>query len=85
MSIGLSFIGLSQFKMYLTYPDSLTFSIWTVFAICFVFFLSPLLMMLIPVIFFGRQVSVYHSKKLFSIMTIFEHNRFFNDYILIVV
>ncbi|MFC7777022.1 hypothetical protein ACFQW4_08085 [Pantoea sp. GCM10028869] len=71
MSIGLSFIGLSQFKMYLTYPDPLTFSIWTVFAICFVFFFSPLLMMLIPVVFFGKQVSVYYAKKLFTIMMVF--------------
>lgn len=71
MSIGLSFIGLSQFQMYLTYPDSLTFSIWTVFAICFVFFFSPLLMMLIPVILLGSQVSVYHAKKLFTIMIMF--------------
>lgn len=64
-------MGLSQFRMYLTYPDSLTFSIWTVFAFGFAFFFSPLLMMLVPVILFGSRVSIYYTRKLFSIMIIF--------------
>ena len=64
ISVGISYLSIFKLREYLSYPDVVIFSFWVTFAAAFLFFFSPLLAMLFPVIFTGKQISVTSGKKL---------------------
>jgi hypothetical protein len=64
VSIGISYLGIFKLREYLSYPDVVNFSFWVTFAAAFFFFFSPLLAMIFPVIFTGKQITIASGKKL---------------------
>jgi len=64
ISAGISYLGIFKLREYLSYPDVVNFSFWVVFATAFFFFFSPLLVMIFPVIFTGKQITIASGKKL---------------------
>lgn len=68
VSIGVSYLGIYKLNEYLSYPEVVNFSFWVVFAAAFLFFYAPLLAMLFPVIFTGKQITVTLGKKLLKTM-----------------
>ncbi|NIG14410.1 hypothetical protein [Pantoea sp. Cy-640] len=64
ISIGISYLGIFKLREYLSYPDVVNFSFWVTFAAAFFFFFSPLLVVVFPVIFTGRQITIASGKKL---------------------
>lgn len=64
VSSEVSFLGIFKLREYLSYPDVVNFSYWVVFAASFFFFFSPLLVIIFPVIFTGKQITVSSGKKL---------------------
>lgn len=64
VSIGISYLGIFKFRESLSYPDVVNFSFWVAFAAAFFFFFSPLLVMIFPVIFTGKQITIASGKKL---------------------
>jgi hypothetical protein len=64
ISVGISYLGIFKLREYLSYPDVVSFSFWVAFAAAFFFFFSPLLAMIFPVIFTGKQITVTSGKKL---------------------
>jgi len=64
ISVGISYLGIFKLREYLSYPDVVNFSFWVTFAAAFFFFFSPLLAMIFPVIFTGKQISIVSGKKL---------------------
>lgn len=64
VSNGVSFLDIFKLREYLSYPDVVSFSYWVVFAASFFFFFSPLLVIIFPVIFTGKQITVSSGKKL---------------------
>lgn len=64
ISVGISYLGIFKLREYLSYPDVVNFSFWVAFAAEFFFFFSPLLAMIFPVIFTGKQISIVSGKKL---------------------
>lgn len=61
VSIGISYFGIFKLREYLSYPDVVNFSYWVVFVASF---FSPLLVIIFPVIFTGKQITVSSGKKL---------------------
>lgn len=70
VSIGVSYLGIYKLNEYLSYPGVVNFSFWVVFAAAFLFFFAPLLAMLFPVIFTGKQITVTLGKKLLKTMCV---------------
>ena len=70
LAVGVSYLGMYKITEYLSYPDVVNFSFWVFFAAAFFFFFSPLLVMLFPVVFTGKQISVASCKKLLKAMFI---------------
>lgn len=66
LSLGISFIGCHDLLSYYTYPTVVVFSMWTLFAACFVGIYIPLLCMLFPVVIYGRQISIKSGKILLA-------------------
>ncbi|WP_258034931.1 hypothetical protein [Pectobacterium odoriferum] len=64
VSVGISYLGIFKLREYLSYPDVVNFSFWVTFAAAFFFFFSPLLAMIFPVIFTGKQITIASGKKL---------------------
>lgn len=64
ISVGISYLGIFKLREYLSYPDVVNFSFWVTFAAAFFFFFSPLLVMIFPVIFTGKQITIASGKKL---------------------
>lgn len=64
ISLGISYLGIFKLREYLSYPDVVNFSFWVTFAAAFFFFFSPLLAMIFPVIFTGKQITIASGKKL---------------------
>ncbi len=64
ISVGISYLGIFKLREYLSYPEVVNFSFWVTFAAAFFFFFSPLLAMIFPVIFTGKQITVTSGKKL---------------------
>lgn len=64
VSIGISYLGIFKLREYLSYPDVVNFSFLVIFAAAFFFFFSPLLTMILPVVFTGKQITVTSGKKL---------------------
>ena len=64
ISVGISYLGIFKLREYLSYPDVVNFSAWVAFSAAFLFFFSPLLVMIFPVIFTGKQIAVTSGKKL---------------------
>ncbi|WP_395313175.1 hypothetical protein V1603_20300 [Enterobacter sp. ECC-219] len=64
ISVGISYLGIFKLREYLSYPDVVNFSFWVTFAAAFFFFFSPLLAMIFPVIFTGKQITIASGKKL---------------------
>ncbi|WP_213239542.1 hypothetical protein [Citrobacter braakii] len=64
LAAGISYLGMYKITEYLSYPDVVTFSFRVFFAAAFLFFFTPLLTMLFPVIFTGKQISVTSGKRL---------------------
>ena len=64
ISVGISYLGIFKLREYLSYPDIVNFSFWVTFAAAFFFFFSPLLAMIFPVIFTGKQITIASGKKL---------------------
>jgi hypothetical protein len=64
ISVGISYLGIFKLREYLSYPDVVDFSFWVTFAAAFFFFFSPLLAMIFPVIFTGKQITIASGKKL---------------------
>ncbi|WP_413515271.1 hypothetical protein [Serratia proteamaculans] len=64
ISVGISYLGIFKLREYLSYPDVVNFSFWVTFAAAFFFFFSPLLAMIFPVTFTGKQITVTSGKKL---------------------
>lgn len=64
ISVGISYLGIFKLREYLSYPDVVNFSFWVTFAAAFFFFFSPLLAMIFPVIFTGKQITLASGKKL---------------------
>lgn len=64
ISVGISYLGIFKLREYLSYPDVVNFSFWVTFAAAFSFFFSPLLAMIFPVIFTGKQITIASGKKL---------------------
>ncbi|WHP78801.1 hypothetical protein MQ089_09715 [Edwardsiella anguillarum] len=64
LAVGISYLGMYKLTEYLSYPDVINFSFWVFFAAAFFFFFSPLLAMLFPIVFTGKQISVTSGKKL---------------------
>lgn len=67
LSLAISFAGIDSFRHYITYPKSVIFSTWTVFAIFFPTFSIPFLILISPVIFHGRMISINVGKNLMRI------------------
>ena len=64
VSIGISYLGIFKLREYLSYPDVVNFSFWVVFATVFFFIFLPLLAMIFPVVFTGKQITIASGKKL---------------------
>lgn len=64
VSVGISYLGIFKLREYLSYSEVVNFSFWVVFATAFFFFFSPLLVMIFPVIFTGKQITIASGKKL---------------------
>ena len=64
ISIGISYLGIFKLREYLSYPDVVNFSFGVTFAAAFFFFFSPLLAMILPVVFTGKQITIASGKKL---------------------
>lgn len=61
VSIGISYFGIFKLREYLSYPDVVNFSYWVVFVASF---FSLLLVIIFPIIFTGKQITVSSGKKL---------------------
>lgn len=70
LAAGISYLGMYKLTEYLSYPDVVNFSFWVFFAAAFFFFFFPLLAMLFPVVFTGKQISVTSGKKLLKVVFI---------------
>lgn len=70
LAAGVSYLGMYKLTEYLSYPDVVNFSFWVFFAAAFFFFFSPLLAMLFPVVFTGKQISVTSGKTLLKVVFI---------------
>lgn len=64
ISVGISYLGIFKLREYLSYPDVVNFSFRVTFSAAFFFFFSPLLAMIFPVIFTGKQIIIASGKKL---------------------
>lgn len=64
ISGGISYLGIFKLREYLSYPDVVNFSFLVTFSAAFFFFFSPLLAMIFPVIFTGKQITIASGKKL---------------------
>lgn len=66
--IVILYLGIYKLIEYFSYPDVVNISFF--WGAVFLFFFSPLLMMLFPVIFTGKQITVTSGKKSLKIMFI---------------